>query len=832
MESSRPSDVAAPFLAGVFLICMCGLMLQIVETRVISVIAFYHMAFFTISMAMLGMTAGSLFVHLKPHLFSRDRLFEHLAWISSAFAIALFLSTLALITTVVATGINNTVAMTLLVWFKLIIILLPPYVFGGMAISLALTLSPVPVGIVYGIDLLGASSGCLLILLLLAWADAISLLIAISAFAALAGICFGRAGSKFKHNGVSLRRPVRRWSAVVLAACLGLIAVGNAMIQPTKLNKFRDGLVLLSSKGVLEMSSPALARWNSYSRIMVSQDFKDQPALWSPSSTMPKMTVSQRIMNIDGDAATAMYEFDGNVQKLNYLKYDLTNIAYAIRDHGKSAVIGIGGGRDILSAYFFGFRDITGVELNPIFIDLLTRDFRNYNHLADLPGVKLHVDEARSWFARTDQKFDLIEMSLVDTWAATGAGAYSLSENGLYTVQGWGHFLSALSPTGVFTVSRWYSPDDKAEIGRLMSLAVAALRNQGVEKPEEHLFLAGSDKLATLIVAKSPLTTEEIRQLRARTESLKFQVLLSPDQLDPSQILTQIVLAQSPEALEELSKRQHLDFSVTTDDRPFFFNMLMISDPESISRGLRSSNGVLSGNILATMTLLMVTMFSALLVFCTMIDPALPLVRQTERSLARAGTIYFLLIGFGFMFVEMGLIQRLSTFLGHPVYGLAIGLFGIILSTGLGSLSSEYLPLDSRKKIMAWSGLIGSYLILLPFWFPSVVLNYEGHSLVVRILVALSTIVPSGYLMGYGFPTGLRLVNAIDPGPTPWFWAVNGAAGVLAASLAVVISIAYSINACLWLGAAAYISLAPVGVTLFSLSRRSKQTALEAPAFS
>ena len=136
---------------------------------------------------------------------------------------------------------------------------------------------------------------------------------------------------------------------------------------------------------------------------------------------MPDMTVSERLMNIDGSAETAMYHFTGDVRTLDYLKYDLTNLAYMIRNRGKSAVIGVGGGRDILSAYFFGFRDITGVELNQIFIDLLTRDFRSYNHLADLPGVKLHVDEARSWFARTDQKFDLIEMSLIDTWAATGA---------------------------------------------------------------------------------------------------------------------------------------------------------------------------------------------------------------------------------------------------------------------------------------------------------------------------------------------------------------------------------------------------------------------------
>ena len=166
--------------------------------------------------------------------------------------------------------------------------------------------------------------------------------------------------------------------------------------------------------------------------------------------------------------------------ELDFLRYDVTNLAYRIRNRGRSAVIGVGGGRDMLSAHLFGFEDVTGVELNPIFIDWLTYRFRNYNHLADVPGTRFFVDEARSWFARTTERFDLIEMSLIDTWAATGAGAFSLSENGLYTVQGWQHFLEALTPHGVFTVSRWYDPRNIAETGRLLSLAIAALRRRGV----------------------------------------------------------------------------------------------------------------------------------------------------------------------------------------------------------------------------------------------------------------------------------------------------------------------------------------------------------------
>lgn len=788
-------------------------MLQIVETRLISVILWYHLAFFAISMAMLGMTAGSLLIYFKPELFSEDRVLENLIWIGVAFAIAVVLSTLSLITTISPSGVANTFLMTALVWLKLILTLLPPYVLAGMAISLALTRSPYPIGIVYGVDLLGAASGCLVALVLLSWADAIAVLFLVAAIAATGAVCFAIARSMSAERGPP-RRAFRMLGQggkpVIFVVVFGLIAIGNAAIQPTTPSRSHlagrlGGFVPLMAKDRLEFEPPQLARWNTFSRVRVSFDTVGEPSLWGPSPTMPAITIHQRYLDIDSSASTAMYRFDGDLFQLNFLHYDITNLAYTIRHQGRAAVIGVGAGRDLLSAYLFGFRDVTGVELNPIFIDLLTRQYRDYNHLADLPGVRLFVDEGRSWFARTTERFDLIEMRLVDTWASTGAGAFSLSENGLYTSQGWHHFLSALTPTGVLTVSRWYNPNDITEAGRLVSLAAAALREEGIERPQDHLFLARAEYLATLIVAKSAFTPAELAKLRERASSLRFGVVLSPDNNDRSSLLAQLVDAQTPQSLAALSARLHRDLSVTTDDRPFFFNQLDPLDPASIRMAVISGEGILKGNLLATLTLLVIVGLSGLLVLFTMIFPALPAVRRSPFVLACLGTFYFLLIGLGFMFVEIGLIQRLGTFLGHPVYALAIGLFGIILSTGIGALASERLPLHSGLRISIWACLLSLYLFLLPFWFPRVISTFEAGSLSVRVLVALAAIGPSGVLMGFGFPTGMRLVNAIDTRPTPWFWAVNGAAGVLAAGTAVATSVAFSINVSLWVGSGCYV---------------------------
>lgn len=471
---ARFSKAKLYFLIGLFLICMCGLMLQIIETRILSVISWYHLAFLSISMAMFGMTAGSLFVYFNERWFTAERLFENMVWICSAFAIAVAVSALLLISTVLFIGGMAELLMMALFWLKLIVILAVPYFFAGMAISLALTRSPWPVPLVYGVDLIGAATGCLVVLAVLTFIDTVSALFLVGTVGALAAIAFlsaRRVSGSLGTPSLSVARLRILARPAILATALALFALGNAAIQPygLKLSVVKNGLKSMVP-GAQGTNVSEFVRWNSFSRINVGPSSSGAPSMWGPSSETPPSIIDQRWMAIDGSAGTAIYRFDGDFAKLGFLRYDVTNLVYSIRHSGRAAVIGVGGGRDLLSAYLFGFRDITGVELNPIFIDLLSGVFRSYNHLADLKGIRFFVDEARSWFARSADHFDSIEMSLVDTWAATGAGAFSLSENGLYTLDGWRTFFDHLTPSGAFTVSRWYSPSNINETGRMLSL--------------------------------------------------------------------------------------------------------------------------------------------------------------------------------------------------------------------------------------------------------------------------------------------------------------------------------------------------------------------------
>ena len=523
-------------------------------------------------------------------------------------------------------------------------------------------------------------------------------------------------------------------------------------------------------------------------------------------------------MNVDGDAVTVTYRIDGDVSNADFLKYDVTNLAYYLPNQERSAVIGIGGGRDMLSARVFDIPDITGVEINPIFVDLLTKEpgFADFSCLNQQEGMTFVVDEARSWFARTKQTFDILQMSLIDTWAATGAGAFTLSENGLYTLQAWRMFLDRLTPEGVFTVSRWYSPGAVNETGRMVSLAMATIFDAGAADPSRHIFLASARYIATLVLSKSPFSESALDTLEGVCRDLGYNILISPNVKSPTEVLQNILASRSKEELIQYTSSLPLDLTPPTDDNPFFFNQLRLSSPLKTLRTARSFStwGVTKGNLFATITLAILFLISALLVFATIVVPLRPAIRDVGSKLAWGGTAYFFLIGVGFMSTEIGLLQRMSIFLGHPIYSLSIVLFSLILATGLGSILSDKFPLNNPRKFVVWSALTGGYLFSLPLWLPAVVANFDSATLLLRASVCVLLIAPAGVLMGYGFPTGMQMISSVNRTPTPWFWGINGAAGVLASTLSVACSIAFGISTTLMIGALCYLLLIPATLTL------------------
>jgi hypothetical protein len=604
---------------------------------------------------------------------------------------------------------------------------------------------------------------------------------------------------------------------VGLSVVLAVVALANGRTD--------RGLRPLFVKGKpIEAETIDYERWNSFSQVVVQRQTEAEPFFWGKAPRAPEFTpIPQRFMRIDGLAGTPLYPFDGDLATIDFLRYDVTALAYYAPGLETGAVIGVGGGRDVLTAKLFGLDEVTGIELNPIFVDLLTdnRRFRDYNRLRELDGVELLVDEGRSWFARSAESFDIIQMSLIDTWAATGAGAFTLSENGLYTVEAWNIFLDRLARGGLFTVSRWYAPGEVNETGRMVSLAAGTLLARGVKDPASHIFLAADGRrVATLVLSAEPLSPAIVAALQDAAGDLGYPVLLAPDSPPVSDVLARLVAADDEAALARAARGHLLDMTPPTDERPFFFNQLKLDRLGAALRFARTNDedGVLAGNVIAMVTLLLILGISFAFVVLTIVVPLLRAAREAPLALSVYGTLYFVAIGIGFMMVEIGLMQRMSVYLGHPVYSLSIVLFSIIFATGIGSLISDRWLLGTPRRFMAWSAALVLYIASLGLILPMLFDALEAAGLLVRAILCIVVILPAGMLMGFAFPTGMRLAAAIDEGPTPWFWGVNGAAGVLAASLAVMVSIVFGIGVTYVVGAACYLVLLPAAFGLLRLA--------------
>jgi len=788
---------------GIFAVALATLMLEILLTRITSVVAWYHLAFFVIALAMLGMTAGAVIVFLWPRAFVDvpRRLYD------SALGFAA-LAPPALAWTMASPLLPVTDLMGFIALLGLGLVLALPFTVVGVTLTLALTRAGLPPGRAYGVDLLGAALGAVLVIPLLDALDAASAVLVAGALAALGALAFARAMPDMA-QGTGRRQALAGGLALLWAGAAGLNA--GAEVPP-----LRPAWV----KGAHEdYATHAHVEWNTHSRVTVSPTVTAPPMLWAAGrNTPPELLapIEQRILKIDGAAATAMARGEGSTHA--YLEWDVSSFAHLLRPAGAAAVIGVGGGRDVLAAARVGHAPVVGVELNAKIVALHRGAMARFSGVAALPGVELVTDEARSFFTRDARQYEVVTMSLIDTWASTGAGAYSLSENGLYTVEGWLAFMRRLTPTGIFTVSRWYKADSPGETGRMLALAMETLWRMGAAEPRAHLILLQQGSVATLLVSPSPFSPADLDRMQREAVRLGFNMVLTPRRLPVQPLLRALVEQPDSAALWRHTRAQALDLTPPTDDRPFFFNMLRpgawLADAAEVDR---QDFGFL-GNLQATKTLVHATLVSVLLTLAAVFVPLW--LRRGRlagadapggRATLAAACAYFALIGLGFMFVEIGLLSRVGVFLGHPTLALAVVLGGIILATGVGSLLSGRVPVERARVAWFFPLAPGLLVVLVRAVMGPIMDAYAGSAVATRVLLTAALIAPPALAMGLCFPLGLRLVRVARAGAsediTPWLWGVNGACGVCASGLALGTSMAWGISTTLAIGALCYLAL-------------------------
>jgi len=649
----------------------------------------------------------------------------------------------------------------------------------------------------YAWDLCGAGLACLLVVPLLDRLGGPTALVATAAIAASAAIAFATLDD------------VARKRRVVKNACLagGVLALGMACSA--------SGLLEVRlAKGLdLGRQAPEVERWNSFSLVNVFARWPFRG--WGLSPTYRGPVAKQKGLVIDLNAFTPINEFDGDFAAVAYAQHDLSALAFRLRQAPlrEVCIVGAGGGKDVLAALAAGAKHVVGVEVNPSIVELMHGPYREFTGgLYDRPDVEIHVEDGRSFLRASQRAFDVILISMVDTSAATAAGAFALAENGLYTTDAFDDFLSRLAPDGLLTISS-VSLDGLAVGARLASLSRAALRARGADPAtsvavvETPWLGARAATMYNFVLKPSGFSKPELDRLRETTSQLGFRITYAPDA--PTQrkrealAIDRVLRATDDAKLAREIAGWPYDVSPVSDDRPFFFYQNRMRDAGAALLSMATTQ--MFGNGL----IILIKVFVAALTMLVLLI-GLPLLRaRRSGSPARPGSRartavdlgYVACVGLGFMFIEIALIQRSLSYLGQPTYTLTAVLFVLLLGGGLGSrLASAASPAIVGRALIA---LIG-YAVLIGFAFGPIADATARFDMLGRALTVAALFLPLGMLLGVPLPSALARIHARDAERIPWLWGINSAASVLGSISATMVSMSFGITASLLAGVACY----------------------------
>ena len=774
-DSSPARERALPL--SLFLVALATVMFEVLLTRIFSLTMWYHFAFMAISVAMFGLTVGALLVFLRPGWWSAETLAQGMG--KSALFLAISM-TVVIFLHISLYLPSPTVDMTPMVLTFIGVAV--PFVFSGIFVCLALTRFPSRVGRLYAADLAGAAMGCLGVVAALKWLDGVGAVLACAALAASASL--------------PLLRDWQRAAGLLAVIALVVVAIGAGVYYA---RNDVAAFEIQSIRGVRGVGDFDYERWNSFSRIVVLKPGPSDSLGWSMSSAYKASTrIESRWLQIDSIAGTQLLPFDGDPKTVEFLRWDLPNFPQILRPEGRIAVVGAGGGRDVLTARLFGQKRVVAVEINGDTMRVLNGRFGDFTgHLDRHPGVSFVNDEARSYLAREKEKFDLVILTFIDTFAATAAGAYTLTENPLYTVEGWKVFLDRLDDDGLLAVSRGLTP----ELGRLVALGRAALQRIGAAQPERHMVLITNPDVGArsaypmglLLVRKTPFGEAELARIGELAKAMNFEI-----DLEPGWAKSPLLLALATGSPSDQVTSGPANYSAPTDDQPFFFHMARPSTWLML-RGREISPASGAAVVLAALLFTVAGMTLACIV--------LPLLLARTRLGRGDGALFglFAAIGTGFMLIEVSMLQRLIVFLGHPTYSLSVILFVLLLTGGAGSHLSSRVADDRLREVgIRVLAALTAVLAAVGLATGPLVGYFSDAPTPVRIVVSAALLAPMGVLMGTAFPMGMRRAAASRAELMPWLWAVNGATSVLASVLAVVIAMASGISTSFWAGVACY----------------------------
>lgn len=760
---------------GIFLLSFSLLAAEILLTRFLSVVFYYHFAFLVVSVALFGLTVGALLVHLFPRYFSEALTYRRLAFFTYLSSILMAISFILLFYLPIFFYLRH---LMFLLMPALYISLSLPFVAFGVVLSLVFARFPRHIDRIYCSNLVGSALGCVgIIFILNIYKNGVAAVLFLSYLCVLAAGCFSY-----------YSRPKRLTQIFLILSAAGFLGLSGWV---GAVNGFRP----LWAKSAFRPIPPVYERWNYFSAVTLEVPPR-RPFGWgfSPKIRSSRINTGEMMIALDYDAGTVLTSFD-NLSDLEYLKLDVTAMAHYLRVSDDVAVVGSGGGRDLLTALLFGAKKIYGIEINPDINDIAFNKFRDFSGgILRFPQIHFIVDDGRSFILKSKEKFNIIQASLIDSFAATFSGAFALTENSLYTQEAWVAFLSHLKDNGILTFSHFYFENAPLNMYRFVALAKASLESLGVENPRDHIILVrqkelrqGVTGIGTILVSRSPFSGEEVAKLEKICQDLRFDIILSPGKARDKNFLKILSAPTSRSLLNDFP----FNITAPTDNRPFYFYFAKFSE-------LFSTKTSYQGALLLRRLFLVIFLFGAVFIL-------LPVIFHFRRhSLAQISgpwLLYFLALGLGFMFIEISFMQRLGIFLGHPIYGLTVVLFSLLFFSGVGSFLSRYI--DTKAKVFIIFFLLIVLALKEAFFLPLMAAGTSTSSMSMKIASAAVAVALLGVFMGMPFPLGIKKLQD-QPAALVVYWGVNGFASVSGSCLATVSLIYFGFQKTLCMGSLCY----------------------------
>ncbi len=789
----------------VFITSFSLLFYQITLTRIFSITRWYNLVSIIITLALLGFCiSGTLIAFLKKKI---DKFFNQFFYASiSLFPVSIFCSFIFYLTipfNPYELGIAPIQIFYLILYCTIIGV---PFLIGAFIIGVAIY--KFNSNTIYGVNMCGSGLGSLAVILSLHYFHPFRLILVTTAISTISLLIFSL-------NKSTLIKLVT-YSFIAIYTTLLIFNFNN--LTSDSISKYKP----LSITLLLPNSKIEEERYSPLSVIQtVSADGLRSVAGLSLNS--PYEIPEQKMIFFDGSGSSTITPYKGNPEEVNYLAYTPSALPYELiekENRNNILIVGVGGGEGLLKSELYGFKNIEGLELNIDVIDLMQNNYKGFSgDIYNKPGTTIHSKEARGFIRASNKKYDLIDLSMIDAYNNASSGVYAMNETYLYTVESLQNFYSNLSATGILAISRWINIPPKNCI-KMMNICIEALRNEGIQNIEDHIIFIRSIQSATLLLSKTPFSYSQIEKSENFCNRRLFDIIYHKN-INESKVNRFIKLSTPvyfesvksflyPSNMNKNKQAHNFDVSISTDNKPYFYNFFNYNMLRNIMSNSAQSPPVIEwGYFILILMLFPIIIFAILFILIP-----LAFIDKTFRISLREISL-FSLLGIGYFFIEMPLIQKFILFLSHPVYSVSIVITSLLVFSGIGSFYSMKIFPEKRRVIYSGIGIsiiILTYSLLFKFFIsPPFLLSFP-----LKIILTILMISPLGFLMGIPFPFAISQIKTFTPESYPWAWGINGFFSVISIIAASVLSIIFGLTAVFVIAAFCYLLAGILAYKLFS----------------